>query len=418
MTRITTRTLACGMPLITETIPGVASVGVSWLIPAGTSTEPEGRRGLGALWSELLLRGAGSLDSRSQADAMDRLGIGRSTDLGGYHLRIAASLVGDNLLDALRLLADMVRRPRMDGESLEPARDLALQALESLKDDPHSRAVIAARARHMPGPYNRDSHGTAEGLAAITRDEIVGGWASRARPGGSILAIAGAIDAAGGPDAIARRLDELLAGWTGSAVEAPKGPPQARGYAHDADKTNQVQVVVVHDAPPEPHPDAILEKVVVSVLSGGMSARLFSEVREKRGLCYSVSASYSSGRDFGAVLSYVGTTPERAQESLDVLASELHRIHTPDGRVELDEFRRAVVGMKSRLVFSGESTSARAGALAADQHRIGRPRTLAELAGAVDAVTLDAVNAYLARRSPGRATVQTVGPAALNPPAL
>src|SRR6185503_155644 len=110
------------------------------------------------------------------------------------------------------------------------------------------------------------------------------------------------------------------------------------------------------------------------------------------------------------------STPERAQESLDVLHAELERINTPDGRITPDEFWRAVVGMKSRLVFSGESTSARAGSLAADYHRLGRARSLDEMAGEIDRVTLDQVNAYLAGRELGRLTVQTLGPAALRPP--
>src|ERR1043165_6716293 len=120
-----------------------------------------------------------------------------------------------------------------------------------------------------------------------------------------------------------------------------------------------------------------------------MSGRLFTEVREKRGLCYSVSASYRGDRDYGVVMGYVGTTPERAQESLNVLFAELERIQTPAGKVEKDEFDRAKIGMKSRLVFSGESTGARAGALAGDWHRLGRARTLEEMAAEIDKVTLE-----------------------------
>ena len=155
---------------------------------------------------------------------------------------------------------------------------------------------------------------------------------------------------------------------------------------------------------------------MINVLSGGMSGRLFTEVREKRGLCYSVSAGYRAERDFGAVTAYVGTTPERAQESLDVLTQELQRIHTPAGAITQEEFQRAVIGSKSRLIFSGESTGARAAALAADQHRVGRPRSLGELAEEIDRVTLDQVNNYLTRRSLGTPTIQTLGPAELTAP--
>lgn len=410
MNRITVRRLACGMPLIVEEMEGVRSAGLTWLVPAGTATEPADRPGLATLWAELLLRGAGTLGSREHADALDRLGAGRSTDVGSYHLRIAATMLGSRVHEALPLLVDMVLRPRFDPDALEPARNLALQALESLKDDPHARAAVAARARHFPAPFNRSSFGTREGLLAVTHADVVEGWAARARPEGAILAVAGAVNA----DDLARDLDRLLAGWSGQGPEPRPESPPPRGYGHEPDETNQVQILLLHDAPHEAHPDSILEKVVLSVLSGGMAGRLFSEVREKRGLCYSVSAGYSGGRTFGAVEAYVGTAPDRAQQSLDVLLEQITHINTPAGAVQPGELQRAKVGMKSRLVFSGESTAGRAASLAYDMHRLGRPRALDEIEREIESATLDRVNEYLARRQLGVMTIQTLGPAALN----
>jgi predicted Zn-dependent peptidase len=147
-----------------------------------------------------------------------------------------------------------------------------------------------------------------------------------------------------------------------------------------------------------------------------MSSRLFTEVREKRGLCYSVNASYTPTRETGTVTAYVGTTPERAQESLDVLCAELERING-DAPITREEFDRAVNGIKSRIVFSGESTRARARALAADYHNRGAARSLDEFAAQVDAVTLDALNEYASKRTLGKLTIQTVGPTPLTPPA-
>jgi len=412
MNAITTQRLECGLPLIIEVIPGVKSAGLSWLLPAGTATEPANLQGLGTMWSEMLMRGAGELNSREHADALDRLGVGRSSDVGGHHLRIGATMLGSRVIEALPLLVDMVRRPRMEEEAVGPVKDLALQALESLKDDPHERTSVAARLRHYPEPLNRSSLGTKEGLEAITRDDLINGWRARALPGGSILAIAGAVD----PAAITAKLNTLLKGWTGTAPEFTKGPQPPRGYAHETDQTNQVQIIILHDAPSESEPKSILEKIVISVLSGGMSGRLFSEVREKRGLCYSVSAGYAAGKDYGAVVGYVGTTPERAQQSLDVMLAELARINTAAGAVEKEEFDRAVVGMKSRLVFSGESTAGRAASLTSDYHRLGRPRSLDEIAKQIDAVTLGEVNDYLKTRRLGRMTIQTLGPTTLTPP--
>ena len=97
-------------------------------------------------------------------------------------------------------------------------------------------------------------------------------------------------------------------------------------------------------------------------------------------MCYSVNAGYSGGKLLGAVEAYVGTAPDRAQQSLDVLVAELERINAAAGKITQNEFDRAIVGMKSRLVFSGESTAGRAAALAADMHRLGRHRSLDEIA--------------------------------------
>jgi predicted Zn-dependent peptidase len=431
------------MPLIVEDMPGVKSVAVSWLLPAGSATEPEDRQGMGAMWSELLLRGSGDMDSRAMADALDRLGISRGAETGTLFMSVSYTLLGERLLESLPVMVDMVRRPRMDGDSIEPVRDLSLQAIASLADDPHERAMLAVRERHNNPPLNRSPLGTAEGLKRLTRKDLMEGWHARALPEGAILAVAGAVGAADGVDGIACSMDALLKGWRGKAPAVSVTPSKTRGtYHHIQDKSSQVQIVLMHDAPAEPHPDSIRERIVNSVLSGGMSARLFTEVREKRGLCYSVSESYAADRDYGRCLAYVGTTPERAQESLDVLMNELKRINgTPPppapepspkkvmesaAAVELppppppgitgDEFTTALVGIKSRIIFSGESTSGRAHALASDHHKRGKARSLDEISASYDALTLDQINEYLTRRTLGPTTIVTLGPAALKAP--
>jgi predicted Zn-dependent peptidase len=421
MTRLTTITLDCGMPLIVEEIPAVRSIGIAWYLPAGSGSEPQNLLGLGAMWSELLLRGAGDLDSRAHADALDRLGVTRGAELGALYMRLGFTLLGDRFLGTLPLIIDMVRRPRMDADSIEPVRDLCLQAIDALKDDPQERASIALRERHSPPPLNRSGLGTPDGLRAITRANLVDGWNRLATPRRSILAVAGAVAHAGGPAGIASRLNRLLAGWTGDTPEPARSVSPTKGtYHHIEDASAQVQVLLAHDAPPEPDADCIRERIISSVLSGGMSARLFTEVREKRGLCYAVSESYAADRDFGQCVAYVGTTPERAQESLDVLSAELHRINGPaasGGGITPEEFGVALIGIKSRIVLAGESTTARAHALASDQHKLGRPRSLDEIAAAYDALTLDQVNEYLARRTIGPFTIVTLGPKPLAPPA-
>lgn len=409
MQTLHTQTLACGTNLIVEKISGVQSAALSWLIPCGAAHDPENLLGRAAVTSEMLLRGAGDRDSKSFADACDAVGINRAAEPGTFYTKISASFLAHRLAEVLPLLVDLVRRPRFETDAFAPARDLALQALASLRDDPQQRTVLAARERHYPPPINRSGLGTPEGLANLTVEHVREAWANHARPAGSILAFAGALDF----DCVHDQITPLLDGWAGTAPQLAIASDAPRGYSHLPDNSSQVQIVCVHDAPPAPDENAVLERVAVSVLSGGMSGRLFTEVREKRGLCYAVSASYRADRSFGSVTGYVGTTPDRAQESLDVLVAELNRINQG---VDSDEFERAMTGLKSRVVFSGESTPARAAALASDVHRLARPRSLSEIIAELDTVTLDRLNAYLSTRTLGKMTIQTLGPSELRPP--
>lgn len=351
------------------------------------------------------------MDSKALADEFDRAGVVRSIESAIRHLAVSATTTGDRIDEALSLLVETVLHPRFDAESVEPSKALALQSIASLADDPQERAVLGARARHLPEPFNRSTHGTESGVSAITREDAAAWWNDRSKPSGSVLGLAGDVD----EDAIVDRLNDLVGSWSGQAAAiVPAGAPP-RGYLHEEDASNQVQIVVVQDGPAETNPDSELERLAVSVLSGGMSGRLFTQVREVRGLCYSVHAAYRSDQDRGVVTGYVGTTPERAQEALDVLFEELNKINTGD--VTSDELARAKIGMRSRLVFSGESTGARASAIAGDISRIGRVRSLESRLNSIEQVSLDQLNEYLRRRDPGRATIQTVGPSALNPPA-
>jgi len=410
MDRIVTRTLSCGMALLVERMSGVKSVGLAWNVPAGSAHDPADRVGISAMWAELLLRGAGELDSRAHADALDKLGVSRGTHVETFALGVSATLLGSRLADALPLIVDMVRRPRMDERQIEPVRDLCLQAIESLKDDPQERVQVMLKERHAPAPINRSSLGTVEGISAVKADELRELWEARAKPGGSVMALAGDVDA----DAAAKQLERLLAGWSGAGERLTWDEGTApRGYVHETDQTNQVHIAVAHDGPAEKDEGSWPERVATAVLSGGMSGRLFTEVREKRGLCYSVYASYGTDATFGRTVAYVGTTPERAQESLDVLMGEIMRLRTEEGRVTPEEFQRAVVGMKSKLVTSGESSGARAAALVRDYHRLGRGRSLEEMTARIDALKVEDVNRHLRGSSLGRMTIATIGPQAL-----
>ncbi len=399
---ISTLQLRCGATLVVEPIPSVASAALSWLVPAGSATDGPDGDGIAALLSEMIFRGAGDLDSRAHSDALDRLGVQRYSRVQTHHLRLSATLLGDRLDQSLPLLRDMLTAPALPSGAMDAVRSLSLQTLASLDDDPQHLVMLRLRERHLAAPFNRHGYGRREVLEGATIEALRQAWASRCRPGGSILAVAGCVD----PKALAGRLDAIFSGWKGRTREPSEIEPAPRGRVHFAQDTSQVHIGLAYDAPAEPDPDSMMERLAVGVLSGGTSARLFSEVRQKRSLCYSVSASYTAGRDFGLVGLYAGTTPERSDETLKVCIGEIERLR--EG-VTLDEFKRSVIGLKSQLIMQGESTAARAAAIGNDQFRLGRARTLPELAQQIDTITFDGLNAYLRSRQIGEFTVATIG---------
>lgn len=410
MLEIQTHTYANGLTLVAEPMAGVRSLAMTLLTPAGVARQPETQLGVAPLLAELIGRGANGQASRAFNEALDTLGVHRSISAGNRHLRLSATLVGRQLDAALPLLMSQALSPNLDAKELEPSRDLCLQEIAALEDDPQRRAMIALRQRHFPEPLGRPSDGVAEHLQSLTLEDVRNYWQAGVLPSGSILAFAGQFDW----DALRDAVGDLTQGWSGQAEEIVPTQQATRGYTHLDAQTEQVHIGLAYDAPADPDDQSMLQRAAVSVLSGGMSSRLFTEVREKRGLCYSVYASYAGMRDRGAVLGYAGTTTPRAQETLDVFVGELRRLSQG---VEASELQRALVGMKARLVMQGESTGARAGAIAADLYVHGRPRTLDELADQVDRVTLEDVNRFVAERLVDEITAVTIGPERLNFPA-
>jgi predicted Zn-dependent peptidase len=145
----------------------------------------------------------------------------------------------------------------------------------------------------------------------------------------------------------------------------------------------------------------------VSVLSGSMSSRLFTEVREKRGLCYAVGAKYHSLKDYAGVFCYAGTTPDKAQQTLDVTWEQFQRLK--DGISE-DELYRAKVGLKSSLIMQSESSGARSAGIAGDYFLLGRVRRLEEIRDAIESLTVTAVLEFLHRYPFKTFTAVTIGP--------
>ena len=395
--------LGNGLWVLTERIPDVRSLAMTWLLPAGAVYEPEDQQGIASVLGEMICRGAGNLDARAHSDALEMLGVQRDTQLMSRHLRLSAAMIGDKVTQALPLLFDMVRYPRLLESTLAPSVDLALQSLDALQDEAQDRVLVELRQRHYAPPLNRSTLGVREHLLQLNIQQVHHYHQRTFVPQGSILALAGNLD----PEPVTGLIREYLGDWKGRLDEPVVQGTRRRGYHHQICDSHQLHLGLAYDMPSEADPQSMLVRVAVQVLSGGASSRLFTEVREKRGLCYWVGARYGGDRQQGSVFGYLGTTPAKGRQTMEVLRAELQRLG--EG-VEEAEFRRAVVGMKSSLVMQGESTAARAMALASDQYIHGRPRSLDEVAQQVDDISLDAMNEFLRDHPPGEMTVVTLGP--------
>jgi len=387
----------------------VASCSMRWLLPAGSSTDPDDQVGVSAMLEEMIFRGAGDLDSRSLSESLDRHGLQRHSDVGVHHLEIASTCTGGELAAGTRIMASIVRNPMLPEKALDSTRSLCLQALESLKDDPRQEAMIRLMELHRPAPLNRSGYGNRSMLERISHQDVQQAWQARFVPHGCIISLAGRFD----PKAMMDILEEVLSGWAGDAEPPTATETAVGGTLHELRESNQVHIGAAWNAPARSHPDAAIERMAMRILSGTSSGRLFTEVRQKRSLCYSVGARYRPGRDQGTITLYAGTTPERAQETLDVCLEEFERM---SAGVTSEEFERARTSLESAIVLGGESTQARSAALAGDYFTMGRTRSMEEMLAEVQGTTLDQLNEYLERRLLPSPTIVTFGPASLEVP--
>jgi predicted Zn-dependent peptidase len=219
--------------------------------------------------------------------------------------------------------------------------------LQSLEDEPRQKVLIELRRRHYPPPLGQDRRGTRAGIESLTPAVVRKHYARLFQPRGTIVSVAGKIDW----QPLVEQVGRLFGDWEPSAPAALKVRKPAKKTAHLAKDTTQTQIGIAYASVPFGHPDHYAAQAAVSVLSGGMSSRLFTEVREKRGLCYSVWASYHTFKDRASVLCYAGSTNDRAQETLDVTLAELRRLE--DG-IEPEEVERVQAGLKSSLIMQEE----------------------------------------------------------------
>ena len=404
---VSIHTFPNGLTLLVEPMPHVRSAAFSFSLRGGCAYEATESRGLAGITLDLMTRGAGSRGNRELNDALDALGLDRGESTGVMTLALSGSTLARNLAAALDLYADTLRRPHLPAEELEPARSLALQDIQGLEDEPQGKVMVELRKRYYPEPLGRDHRGDEAGVKSITIDAVRKYHARYVQPDGLILSIAGDVEFA----ALKEQVGRLFGDWKANPVPEPKPAAHQPKGSHVAQELDQTQIGLAYASVPMDHPDFYAARGAVGVLSEGMSSRLFTEVREKYGLCYAIGARFEAMRGRGTVVAYTAGRPEKAQELLDRTLHEFRRLAQG---IDEEELQRVKAGLKAALIMRQESTAARAGGNSSDWYMLGRVRPLEEIQAQVDALTPAKVLDHLRRVPPKDFTVVTLGAAPLN----
>ncbi|MBM81324.1 MAG: peptidase M16 [Planctomycetaceae bacterium] len=408
---IQTHSFSNGLTLVAEPMAGVQSAAFSLLVPSGSIFDPPGKNGSAAILCDMITRGAGDRDSVELSNDLDNLGLQRSENVGGNHVSFSGAALAENLATALTVYGDILRRPHLPDEEFEPTRAGIEQSLRAAEDEPRQKIMVELRRRSFESPWGLPSDGCLDDLPSISIDTIREHYGRCFRPNGTILGIGGNFDF----EEIKDVVGNVFGDWEAKddpTFETGQGRPKIDNIQHDSAQTH---IGISYEAVPFTDPDYYAAWAAVGVLSGGMSSRLFTEVREKRGLCYAISASLNSLPHAGRVLCYAGTKSERAQETLDVTLQELIRlgedIDAEAGTgIQQSELDRCKARAKSSLVMQQESTFSRALSIARDWYFLGRVRTLAEVYDKIESLTVESVLDYAKQHPAGDFTILTIGP--------
>jgi len=395
--------LSNGMVLIGEPMEGVESVAFGFMLPGGAAFMPDGCCGAANVITDWIFRGAGEKNNRQLGDALDGLGLQRSAGIDSAHLSVGAALESSNLLNAIDLYGDIILNPKLEDEQFAPAKQLVIDGVKGLDDEPRQKVMLKLREQFYPSPLGRSTVGEIGDLEKLTAEKTRQIFNENLKSSKIIFTVAGKYKF----DVIVSRLEKLFGSLPAVRTKKLNVSGHQSKYKHIPNEGAQVHIGLMTPTVRVGELDYYNARVAVSILSGGMGARLFTEVREKRGLCYAVGAQYHALKEAAGIACYAGTTPEKAQETYDVIIREFNRL--AEGITE-DELARAKVGLKSALIMQSESSSSRAGSIAADYYLLNRVRTLDEIKAEIDKTTVDSVLNFLKEYKFKNFTVVTIGP--------
>lgn len=399
-------TLPNGLRVLTDTVESVESVALGAYFGVGTRNEDLSENGIAHLVEHMMFKGTPTRTALQIAETIEGVGghmnAYTSREVTGYYFHV----LKDHVDLALTVLADMLQNSTIDPEELERERQVIIQEIGMENDSPDELVFDHYQQTAYPNQsLGAPVLGTAEIVAKMPREGILAYIKRLYTPANMVVSAAGNVQHDAFVKTVAALFDHLPAD-----SENPVVPANFNGGDHRVEKElEQAHVLLGFRGIGRADPRYYDAVTLSHILGGGMSSRLFQEIREKRGLVYNVYAFHASNADDGQFAVYAGTGPERLDEYIDALCQELRSVA---GNVTQEEVSRTHVQLKASLLMGRESMTTRADQNAKYLLFHNRILDTDDLRARIDAVTVEGVRTLATQIFAGTPTVAAIGPIA------
>ncbi|HKY94950.1 MAG TPA: pitrilysin family protein, partial [Kiloniellales bacterium] len=369
-----------GLTVASDSMHEVASVSLGVFVDVGTRHETPQANGVAHLLEHMAFKGTRRRSARAIAEEIEAVGGHLNAYTGREGTAYYAKLLADDAGLAIDILADILQDSVYDPEELARERQVVLQEIGLAEDTPDDIVFDLYQETAFPDqPLGRPVLGRAEIVSRLGREALIDYQDENYGADRMVLAAAGRIE----HDWLVERAHSLFSALSGRGEAVPQPARYAGGELIEARELEQVHLVLGFPGVAARDPRIYTAAVLSTLLGGGMSSRLFQEVREKRGLVYSIYTFVSHFKDGGLFSLYAGTGESEAAEVMPVVAAEL--VKAID-HVAPEEVERAAAQVRATLLMARESTGARAEALAAQLSTFGRPLSTEEILAEIAAV--------------------------------
>jgi predicted Zn-dependent peptidase len=399
--------LANGIRVITEQMPHVRSVSMGVWIGTGSRRETPEENGISHFIEHMVFKGTSNRSAEDIAKSVDSIGGGLDAFTSKEMVSYNTKVLDEHGTIAFDVLADMVLNPLFRDDDIEKERGVILEEIKSDVDNPEYLVHEIFLANFWKDhPLGKPILGTRETVKKFDRGMLREYWSRFYSPSNILITAAGNLH----HDQVVRLAEDRFAGLPRNGALPPEQPPKphARLAFRKKASLEQVHVYMGMPAYPLPHDSRFVCYVLNTVLGGGMSSRLFQNIREKQGLAYSVYSELSMYRDAGCMAISAATSKESAKKVVYSVMEELRQAR--ETAVPADELRRAKDHLKGSFMLGLESTSSRMGNLARQELYFGRFFTLDEMIESIEAVTAEQVQAIAQELfDPDRITLAMLG---------